>query len=71
MTGYHSKGIGSKYVVMRSDSEQVVSDALVLLPMEDRDAVRVVREVGLREWADKLDKYWLSIDLTSGNKETP
>jgi len=68
MTGYHSKGIGSRYVVMRTDREQgsVVSDALVLFPLEDRDAVRVVREAGLTEWADQLDTYWQRIDLMHG-----
>ena len=63
MTGHHSTGIGSKYVVMRSDTQQVVSDVLLLFPMEDRDAVGVAREAGLTEWADKLEAYWKGIDL--------
>ena len=64
MTAHHSKGIGSAFIVMDTDTEKIVPDTLILFPLEDRDAVEMVRQAGLTEWADKLDAYWKGIDLT-------
>ena len=54
MNGIRTKSIGERYIVMNTETHLMVTDALLLFPHDDPDAVEVVRQCGLTDWHKEL-----------------
>ena len=62
MKGFRCVDWGSPYVVVDRKTDKPVSDAFVVFPRQDRDAVEVVRKCeGSDKFVRELDVYWQDI----------
>ena len=63
---YKSVGLGSDYVVHKSDTHEVVPDVVIVVPENDADSVDVLLYLGFREWSQKIEGNLRDMDESRG-----
>ena len=55
-------GHDSEYIVQRNSDKKIMSDVIVLFPMDHRDLVPIIRALGFTLKADALEANWKQLD---------
>ena len=64
---HRSAGLGSEYVVYRSDTKEIVPDVVVVIPENDMDSVVLLNKLGFHAWAQMIGRNLQDMKELDGN----